>query len=66
VDTRESTGASLTPQEFAEMLPRSADEPGRARHAGRAQQREARQNLWQYGLVLMLVVLVAESAVGRG
>ncbi|MGB2716000.1 MAG: BatA domain-containing protein [Vicinamibacterales bacterium] len=66
VDTRESAAASLTPQEFAEMLSRSPSEPARARQPGRAEQREARQNLWQYGLVLMLVVLVVESAVGRG
>ena len=66
VDTRESAAAHLAPQEFADMLSRSPGEPARARQAGRAQQHEARQNLWQYGLVLMLAVLVVESAVGRG
>ena len=29
------------------------------------QQTEARQSLWQYGLLLMLVVLITESFVGR-
>ena len=36
-----------------------------ARDAVKAEQAEARQNLWQYGLLLMLVALVAESFVGR-
>jgi hypothetical protein len=31
----------------------------------RAQQVEARQSYWQYGLVLMLLALVGESVVGR-
>jgi hypothetical protein len=31
----------------------------------RAQQTEARQNYWRYGLMLMLAALVAESFVGR-
>ena len=30
-----------------------------------AHQTEARQNYWQYGLVLMIVALVAESLLGR-
>lgn len=65
VDTRESAAARLTPREFGDMLSPSPD-PVQARQTGRAQQTEARQNLWQYGLVFMLVVLVVESAVGRG
>jgi hypothetical protein len=31
----------------------------------RAMQVEARQGFWQYGLLLMLAALVAESFVGR-
>jgi hypothetical protein len=31
----------------------------------RARQIEARQHYWQYGLLLMLAALVAESFVGR-
>jgi hypothetical protein len=30
-----------------------------------ARQAEARQNYWQYGLLLMIAALVAESFVGR-
>jgi hypothetical protein len=30
-----------------------------------AQQVEGRQNLWRYGLLLMMLALVAESIVGR-
>jgi aerotolerance regulator-like protein/VWA domain-containing protein len=65
VDTRESATARLTPAEFGEMLLRSSG-PANARELARPRAAEARQNLWQYGLVLMLVVLVVESAVGRG
>lgn len=66
VDTRESGGAWLTSREFADMLPRSDQGAGlpKPRDAVRAQQVEARQNLWQYGLFLVLALLVAESAVG--
>jgi len=35
------------------------------RDSVKAAQAEARQNLWQYGLLLMMVALVAESFVGR-
>jgi hypothetical protein len=31
----------------------------------RARNLEAGQGLWQYGLILMLAVLVAESGIGR-
>jgi hypothetical protein len=65
VDTRESTVARLTADEFADMLARAPGGQAPARQSGRAQHAEARQNLWQYGLVLMLVVLVVESAIGR-
>jgi hypothetical protein len=64
VDTRESAVSRVTAQEFADMLQRVDSSPGRAASL-RAQQTEARQSYWQYGLVLMLVALVAESAVGR-
>ena len=66
VDTRESAAARLTSTEFAEMLPRRAPGENTARPSGRPQAAEARQNLWQYGLLFMLVVLVVESALGRG
>ena len=39
--------------------------PVSAATGARAQQIEARQNYWQYGLLLMLATLIAESFVGR-
>ena len=64
VDSRESALARLSAREFADMLDRGLEGP---RHAAnlRAQLTEARQSYWQYGLVLMLVVLVGESVIGR-
>jgi hypothetical protein len=63
VDPRESSLAAMTPQEFAGMLEpvqmSAGDRPVRE------EQTEARQNLWQYGLILMLTALVVESFVGR-
>jgi hypothetical protein len=67
VDARESTASRLTAREFGAMLPR-AEEGENSREpqeALRAPAIEGRQNLWQYGLVLMLAVLVLESLVGR-
>ena len=63
VDTRESSIAAMTPEEFAAMLepvPQMA-----APQAGQAEQTESRQNLWQIGLLMMLGTLVVESFVGR-
>jgi hypothetical protein len=63
VDPRESSTGTMTAQEFAAMLepvPQVA-----ATSPAREEQIESRQNLWQYGLVLMLAALVAESFVGR-
>jgi hypothetical protein len=66
VDPRESAVAALTPREFSEMLVSAPQaEPDRSQRSLRAQAVEARQNLWQYGLVLMLAILVLESVVGR-
>jgi hypothetical protein len=69
VDPRESAIAPLTSAEFGAMVER----PARTETAGsmpaveaaRAQTAERQQNLWQYGLALMLGVLVVESMVGR-
>ena len=64
VEARESTADVMTPGEFTGMVERvSAD---RAAADPRARQIEARQGYWQYGLLLMLAALVAESFVGRG
>ena len=53
--------------EITGMVARSEtpEKTGGAIEAVRAQRVEAQQNLWQYGLVLMLGVLVLESMVGR-
>jgi hypothetical protein len=63
VDPRESGIGVMTPAEFVSMLDpvqvAAVDAPARE------EQSEARQSLWQYGLILMLGVLVAESFVGR-
>jgi hypothetical protein len=64
VDPRESATARLTAEEFDGMLDRVSIDAG-ASQPVRAQQVEARQRYWQYGLLLMLVALVAESFVGR-
>jgi len=64
VDTRESSLSRITLQDFTDMLQRVDAAPSRAARI-RAQLTEARQSYWQYGLVLMLVVLAAESVIGR-
>lgn len=63
VDARESTLDHLTPAEFARMVARTGGETGRL-SAAAAQQTEAAQHYWQYGLLLMLGALIAESFVG--
>jgi hypothetical protein len=64
VDPRESATARLTPDEFDGMLDRVSTDAG-GYQAARAQQVEARQRYWQYGLLLMLAALIAESFVGK-
>lgn len=64
VDARESSTARLTAAEFEGMVDRIAAGPA-ARQAYAAQQVEQRQSYWQYGLLLMIAALVAESFVGR-
>lgn len=63
VDPRESVPDAVTGEAFDGMIERTAAAP--AAGAGRAEQVEHRQNLWQYGLLLMVVVLATESLVGR-
>jgi hypothetical protein len=63
IDTRESASAVVRPDEFAAMVERVS--PVSAATTVRAQQIEAAQNYWQYGLLLMLAALIAESFVGR-
>lgn len=67
VDTRESSTVALAAGEFDAMFARAPAGPaeGQQRAVQRAQVLEAERGLWQYGLVLMLGVLVLESVVGR-
>jgi hypothetical protein len=64
VDPRESGSERSAPEEFERMLQR-VPPASAAATAARARQTESRQHLWQYGLMLMLVTLVAESFVGK-
>ena len=63
VDPRESTIDRVGPAEFARLVTRtSADTKASASRVG--QLTEAKQQYWQYGLILMLGVLIAEAFVG--
>ena len=64
VDPRESEPTRLAPEAFAMARP-GETAPSTAMSARRARQVEARQSYWQYGLLLMIGALVAESVVGR-
>jgi hypothetical protein len=64
VDARESATDVMAPDEFTAKVERIS--AYRAVTDPRAQQVEARQGYWQYGLLLMLAALIAESFVGRG
>jgi hypothetical protein len=64
VDTYEGRLDRNTVQEFSERVERSPEAPGRAAEL-QARQTEARQSYWQYGLLVMIAALVAESFVGR-
>jgi hypothetical protein len=64
VDARESATAVIRPDEFVAMIERVSPAGGNATGV-RARQVEARQGYWQYGLLLMLAALAAESFVGR-
>jgi hypothetical protein len=63
VDPRESMLRTISAEAFTGML-RRAD--AGVQHAARtATQAEARQSLWRYGLLLMLLALAGESLAGR-
>jgi hypothetical protein len=63
VDPRESATGGMTPDEFAAML--EPVQQASSQQTAREEQTESRQNLWQFGILLMIVTLVAESFVGR-
>ncbi len=64
IDARESALDRMRPDDFEGMVRRSGEGTSQAADK-RAQQTESRQSYWQYGLVLMIATLVAESVVGR-
>ena len=64
VDPRESATSVLDAKAFTSMIEPVATSQN-ATAGARAAHVEARQRYWQYGLLLMLLALVAESFVGR-
>ena len=64
VDAREGALDRISRDDFDRMVEPSMTSALKAAGA-LAHQTEARQNYWQYGLVLMIVALVAESLLGR-
>jgi len=64
VDPQESGTARVTAGEFTDLVDK-VQVAARDGAAIVAEQVEARQNYWRYGLLLMIGVLVAESFVGR-
>ena len=64
VDPRESVTSAQSLDEFVANVERLPAPSGPGSDM-RAQQVEARQGYWQYGLLLMLAALIAESFVGR-
>lgn len=65
VDPGEGDPAVLTPDAFQAYLRPGDDAPPRPLDE-RARAREEQQRWWQYGLALMLGLLVAEGLLGRG
>jgi hypothetical protein len=63
IDVRESAIDRVTPAEFATLVARTTPAPS-SQPARAAEQTEARQGYWRYGLMLMLAALVAECFVG--
>ncbi len=64
VDVREGTLDRMGAMDFEGMVRRSGEGTSQTAE-NQAQQTESRQSYWQYGLVLMIATLVAESVVGR-
>lgn len=64
VDPRESDPTALSVEEFRGLVKDGEGVPAPATHL-QAQQIEAAQSYWRYGLVLMLAALVAESLIGK-
>jgi hypothetical protein len=64
VDPRESVTPAVSLTEFKAKIG-TTPEPARPPQERQARQAEGTQNLWRYGLLLMLGALVVESVVGR-
>jgi Aerotolerance regulator N-terminal/von Willebrand factor type A domain len=64
VDVGESGLERLSREAFAEMVQRSGETTTTALEL-HARQTESRQSYWQYGVLIMIAALVAESFVGR-
>jgi len=64
VDPREGGLDRVSRDGFVEMVQRSAESAAGTADV-QARQTESRQNYWQYGLIVMIAALVAESFVGR-
>lgn len=64
VDPREGGSDRLTREAFLEKVQRSSQD-AEAATALQARQTESHQSYWQYGLLIMIAALVAESFVGR-
>jgi hypothetical protein len=65
VDARESDPARMTADAFVAVIPKAPVQVQPDGIPADARREEAEQSLWRYGLALMLVGLVLESAVGR-
>ena len=63
VDVRESDIDRVTPAEFAALIARAPARPS-SQPARAAEEAASRQGYWRYGLMLLLVALVAECFVG--
>lgn len=64
VDIGESDMGRIDAKHFTDAITRAQVSKENAARAG-ARQTEGQQNLWRYGLMLMIAALVAEVAVGR-
>jgi hypothetical protein len=64
VDPRESASERITAAEFTAMI-QHVEAVTTGVQEVQARQAEARQSLWRYGVMLMLLVLAAESFVGK-
>jgi hypothetical protein len=65
VDLRESDRTAMTAGEFVAAVPRDPGPSIAAASAVESRARESEQSWWRYGVMLMLVGLVAESVIGR-